>query len=270
MDANQVGRVGMEPKGAVSEPLVSIVMPLFNAEPYIEETLSSIEGQTYTNWELIVVDDCSTDSSPRIVAEHAERDPRIALYHAERNIGAAGTRNVCLSKVTGAFVAYMDADDVWLPEKLERQIAFMRANDVDMCFTSYETIDAAGSHRNYVHVPSRIDYRGFLKNTITCSHTIAFDLSRVSRQTLLCPEKTDFDFPEDMVVWLQALKAGADARGLDEILAKNRKHAGSRSSNKFHAIRRTWNAYRKVEGLGFLYSAHCLFWQLAHAVLKRI
>ena len=106
---------------------------------------------------------------------------------------------------------------------------------------------------------------------MTCSHTIAFDLSKIPLSLLVCPDFGDsFDFPEDMVVWLQVLKSGVPAGGLDEVLAKNRKHGGSRSANKFRAVSRTWNAYRKVEKINPVYSAYCLFWQLTHAVLKRI
>ena len=101
--------------------------------------------------------------------------------------------------------------------------------------------------------------------------TIAFDLSKIPLSLLVCPDFGDsFDFPEDMVVWLQVLKSGVPAGGLDEVLAKNRKHGGSRSANKFRAVSRTWNAYRKVEKINPVYSAYCLFWQLTHAVLKRI
>lgn len=250
---------------------VSIVMPLFNAEPFLAETMDSVCSQTFGDWELIVIEDRSTDCSLRLAREYEERDRRIRVYPNERNLGAAKSRNAGLEHVTGDFVAFMDADDVWTPEKLERQLDYMLTSGLGMCFTSYETIESDGSHRNYVHVPKAINYDGFLKNTITCSHTIAFDLSKVSLGLLACPDfGGTFDFPEDLVVWLQVLKSGVSAGGLDEILAKNRKHGGSRSANKLRAVERTWNAYRKVEKINPIYSAYCLFWQLTHAVLKRI
>lgn len=255
----------------MSRALVSVVMPLYNAEVYIAETIESIIAQTYSNWELIIVDDCSTDASLAVARSYEENDCRIKVYANECNVGVAKTRNEGLSHIAGSYVAFMDADDVWLTEKLERQLSHMRESGLAMCFTSYETIESDGQHRNYVHVPRRITYRGFLKNTVTCSHTIAFDLSKVPVELLACPNFSEgFDFPEDMVVWLQVLKSGVVAGGLDVVLAKNRKHGNSRSANKLHAIARTWNAYRKVEHLSLPYSAYCLFWQLTHAVLKRI
>ncbi|RHS41286.1 glycosyltransferase family 2 protein [Collinsella sp. AF08-23] len=255
----------------IEKSLVSIVMPLYNAEPFLAETINSIIAQTYKNWELIIVDDCSTDSSLTTARRHAKRDSRIRVYSNAHNMGAAKSRNAGLKCVKGDYLAFMDADDVWVPEKLEHQLAYMKSFGLGMCFTSYETIESDGSHRNYVHVPKSITYDGFLKNTITCSHTIAFDLSMVSIKMLVCPDYgNDFDFPEDMVVWLQVLKNGIAAGGLDEVLAKNRKHRGSRSSNKLHAVARTWNAYRKIERINPFYATYCLFWQLTHAVLKRI
>ncbi len=250
---------------------VSIVMPLFNAEPFLVETIDSVLSQTFGDWELIVVEDCSTDGSLRLARQYEELDSRIRVYPNAHNLGAAKSRNAGLGYVTGDFVAFMDADDVWMPEKLERQLGYMRTSRLGMCFTSYETIESDGSHRNYVHVPKVIDYDGFLKNTVTCSHTIVFDLSQVPLRLLECPDfGGTFDFPEDLVVWLQVLKSGVSAGGLDEILAKNRKHGDSRSANKLRAVERTWNAYRKVEKINLVYSAYCLFWQLTHAVLKRI
>lgn len=252
-------------------PLVSIIMPLYNAEPYLVETFDSVLSQSYKNWELIVVEDCSSDASLRLAKEYENKDRRISVHPNEHNVGAAKSRNTGIEHVSGDFVAFMDADDAWLPDKLDHQLAYMRDCGLGMCFTSYETIESDGQHRNYVHVPKSIDYDGFLKNTVICSHTIAFDLSKIPLSLLVCPDFGDsFDFPEDMVVWLQVLKSGVPAGGLDEVLAKNRKHGGSRSANKFRAVSRTWNAYRKVEKINPVYSAYCLFWQLTHAVLKRI
>lgn len=255
----------------VSRPLVSIIMPLYNAESFLNESVGSILSQTYDNWELIVIEDCSSDGSLSLARDFEKQDGRITVYRNERNLGAAKSRNEGLKFVSGDYVAFIDADDAWFPEKLERQLSYMNKAGLGMCFTSYETVECDGAHRNYVHVPTSIDYSGFLKNTVTCSHTIAFDLSKVKINLLICLDcGNDFDFPEDLVVWLQVLKAGVRCGGLDEVLAINRKHRGSRSSNKLHAVARTWNAYRKIEKINPIYSAYCLFWQLTHAVMKRI
>ena len=252
-------------------PLVSVVVPLFNAEKYIADTISSVLAQTYKNWELILIDDCSEDNSYEIAERFSNCDSRIHLIKKEFNSGAAESRNQGIQMARGRFIAFLDADDLWNKNKLQRQVEFMLEESCAMTFTSYETIESDGTHRNFVHVPVKIKYEEFLKNTITCSHTIMFDIERVPKEELLCPRfDSQFDFPEDLVVWLNVLKQIQYALGIDEILAKNRKHASSRSANKIKAIERTWNAYRKIEQLPFLFASYCLFWQLFNAVKKRV
>ena len=251
------------------QPLVSVVMPAYNASSYIEEAIRSVVDQTYPNGELIVVDDGSTDGTLDIAMRLAGEDGRIRVIPLSGNGGAACARNHALARCSGGAIAYLDADDVWLPEKLERQVAFMREVSCPMSFTSYETIDAQGNHRNYVHVPAALDYEGYLKNTVTCGHTAVFDLDQVDIEWLKVAGRP-FDFPDDLCAWLSVLKRGGVARGLDEVLAKNRKHGASRSADKRRAVRRTWNQYRRIEGMGFAKSAYCLFWQLFHAVKKRM
>lgn len=255
-----------------NDELVSIIMPLYNCEQFVAETLESVFAQTYKNWELIVVDDCSTDKSAALVDSFLSRvdGNRARLYRLGSNSGAAKARQTALSHLQGDYVAYLDSDDVWLPEKLERQLCFMKTEQAAMCFTGYETIEEDGSHRNFVRVPDNMRYKDFLKQTITCSHTIMFDLSRVPLELLSEIREVPYDYPEDLDTWLRVLKTGVTARGIDEPLAKYRRHDGSRSATKTKAVARTWNQYTKNEGLNPLYSAHCLFWQLTHAVLKRI
>ena len=182
------------------------------------------------------------------------------------NGGVALARNRGLAHARGRYIAYLDSDDQWMPNKLERQIAFMTEAGAGACFTSYETIEENGDHRNFVKVPATIDYKGFLKNTVSCSHTILFDTRIVDRGLLQMP---DLRRGQDAATWLGVMKAGHVLYGLDECLAKYRKTAGSLSSSKTKAIRRTWHLYRDVEGLSRPYSAYCLFWQLLHAVQKR-
>ena len=263
---------GSLPEGGpgASSDLVSVIMPLYNCEAFVGEAVRSVISQTYENWELIVVDDCSTDGSLDVVAGYLD-DRRIRVVRHQENRGASRARNTALRRVRGRYVAYMDADDVWMPGKLEHQLSFMARSGASMCFTSYETIEEDGAHRNFVHVPATITYRHFLKNTLTCSHTIMFDLSVVDVAWLLTPEESvPYDFPEDLDTWLRVLKHGVTGYGLDSIEAKNRKHGSSRSANHLAAVHRTWNQYRRRENLPFLYSCYCLFWQLYHAVRKRM
>lgn len=257
---------------ALKDGLVSIVMPLYNSERFVSETLESVFSQSYENWELIVVDDCSSDGSADIVKGYCEKcdGERVRLFKLDVNGGAAKARQAALSHARGSWVAYLDSDDVWAPDKLQRQLEFMRTERAAMCFTGYETIEEDGTHRNIVHVPGSMRYKDFLKQTITCSHTIMFDLSHVPLGLLSEVRDVPYDYPEDLDTWLRVLKTGVVARGIDEPLAKYRRHEGSRSSAKSKAVARTWNQYTRNEGLNTAYSLHCLFWQLTHAVLKRI
>lgn len=249
---------------------VSVVVPVYNCEKFIRETISSVIRQSYANWELIAVDDGSTDGSLEVLRE-LSCDSRIRVISQE-NRGAAVARNAGVRACNGRYIAFLDADDVWSDCcKLEKQLNFMRAHNIGMCFTSYETVSEDGALINVVHVPGKLGYKDFLKNTITCSHTIMFDSRIISKDLLLAPASfPDKDFPEDLSVWLQVLKRGYFAYGFDAVLAQYRKRQASRSSNKLRAIKRTWNQYRYREGLSVLYACYCLFWQLFHALLKRV
>lgn len=248
-------------------PLVSVIIPSYNSAKHISETIKSVLVQTMGDLEVLVVDDASSDGTVDIARELSRHDSRVRLMLQPENAGVALARNRALSVAQGRYIAYLDSDDLWLPEKLELQIAFLAEKGAGACFTSYETIEEDGEHRNYVHVPARIGYRQFLKNTVTCSHTLLFDTEIVDRGLLVMP---DIRKGQDFATWLQVMKAGHDLFGLDEVLAKNRKRAGSLSSDKLAAVKRTWNIYRNVEHLSIPYSAYCQSWQLFHAVKKRV
>ena len=247
-------------------PLVSVIVPSYNSEAHILEALESALSQTMADLEVLSVDDASQDRTRSLVEELAQRDRRLRTFAQASNRGVALARNRGLAHARGRYIAYLDSDDQWMPNKLERQIAFMTEAGAGACFTSYETIEENGDHRNFVKVPATIDYKGFLKNTVSCSHTILFDTRIVDRGLLQMP---DLRRGQDAATWLGVMKAGHVLYGLDECLAKYRKTAGSLSSSKTKAIRRTWHLYRDVEGLSRPYSAYCLFWQLLHAVQKR-
>lgn len=248
-------------------PVVSVIIPVYNGEKFIGETIESVQSQSIDDLEILVVDDCSVDNTAAIVGSYVDSDPRVVFFRLTRNEGVAAARNQALKMARGRYIAYLDSDDLWLPNKLERQIAFLEEKGEGACFTSYETIEEDGAHRNCVHVPSRIGYRQFLKNTITCSHTLLFDTEIIDKALLVMP---DIRKGQDFATWLQVMKAGHVFFGLDEVLAKYRKRSGSLSSNKWAAVRRTWNIYRNVEHLSIPYSAYCQFWQLFHALKKRV
>lgn len=148
------------------EPLVSIITPLYNSEKYIAETIESVLAQTYSNWEMIIVDDCSKDNSTKIVEEYQKKDRRIKLYRNEINKGVSYTRNRAIDLSQGKYIAFLDSDDLWKKEKLEKQIKFMEEKNVVLSYTAYEKINEDGSKRGEVRVPDKLDYEELLKNCL--------------------------------------------------------------------------------------------------------
>lgn len=166
---------------------VSIVTPSWNSEKYIVQTIESVRSQTYKNWEMIIVDDCSTDHTVEIATDYSKRDSRIKVYRQNVNGGAAKARNRSLREATGRYIAYLDADDIWKPHKLEKQIKFMRKHNCGFSCTSYEVIDDEGNRLNKeVHMLPSVDYIGFLTNNLLQTVGIMIDTTIVRKNTWLC------------------------------------------------------------------------------------
>ena len=248
--------------------LVSVITPSYNSEKYILQTIRSVQAQTYSNWEMIIVDDCSKDSTCEIVEKAAAQDPRIRLLRQEKNAGAGAARTRALWEARGRFIAYLDADDIWKPEKLEKQVAFMLKGGYGFSCTSYEVIDDDG-HRlgKKVHMLPRSDYVGFLTNNLLQTVGIMADTAFVDKKLLVMP---DIRRRQDAATWLQVLKAGHDCYGINEILAEYRRAAGSLSSNKTKAVKGVWNLYRNIEHLSLPFSCYCFVRYAVLAVWKRV
>lgn len=245
--------------------LVSIVVPVYNAEKYIEATVESVKNQTYDNWELILVENGSTDNTPAILSKLA--DERIHCIFAEGNIGAARARNLGVSNARGRFVGYIDADDLWIEDKLEKQIKYMTENGLGFCFTGYEFGDEdAKPTGKIVRVPERISYKQALKNTTIFTSTVMFDTTIVPKDEIEMPIIKS----EDTALWFKLLRRGYVAGGLDENLTIYRRPPGSLSSNKLEAVRRIWNLYRQSEHLNFFYSCFCMLGWGVRAIKRRI
>ena len=225
------------------EPLVSIITPLYNSEKYIAETIESVLAQTYSNWEMIIVDDCSKDNSTKIVEEYQKKDRRIKLYRNEINKGVSYTRNRAIDLSQGKYIAFLDSDDLWKKEKLEKQIKFMEEKNVVLSYTAYEKINEDGSKRGEVRVPDKLDYEELLKNCL-----IGF-LTAIYRKEELKYFKFINSKAEDYIFWLSILKRINYAYGLNEILASYRVLNNSRSSNKIDIVKFHWKIYRKIEKL---------------------
>ncbi len=251
----------------MAEPLVSVIMPSYNSERHIAEAIASVQAQTLPDWELLVSDDCSTDSTREVVAGIAEGDPRVRLFPLEENGGAAAARNNSLAHARGRYVAYLDSDDLWLPEKLERQLAFMRERGAGFSCASYEVVGEGGEPLGRtVRMLDECDYMGFLTHNLLQTVGIVADTSVVDRSLLVMPPLRR---RQDAATWLQVLRAGHTCRGVPEVLGRYRRVAGSLSSDKVKAARGVWHLYREVERLPLRTSLYCFARYAALAVWKR-
>lgn len=247
--------------------LVSIVIPVHNAEKFISDTVASVKSQTYENWELILVNDGSTDNSLALIKEFEKSSEKIHVINIEQAKGAANARNVGNQNCKGRYLTFLDADDLWDPEKLEIQMKFMEEKGCGFSYTNYEFADEDGvGIKKIVSVPERITYKQALKNTTIFTSTVMFDLDIIPRELTMMPDVPS----EDTATWWQVLRAGYKAFGLRKSLTIYRRHGHSLSSNKFVAIQRIWNLYRNVEKLGIIYSAYCFVFYALHAVGRRI
>jgi len=246
--------------------LVSIITPSYNSARFINECVNSVLEQTYTNWELIIVDDASDDNSRELISNIAERDNRIKFVFLTKNIGAAGARNVALEMSEGRYIAFLDSDDVWKTEKLTTQIDFMQFHDISFSFSSYQPMSENGMELfKKIKAPSKIDYNSFLKNTIIGCLTVVLDKDKIG----------DFKMPnlrtsQDMALWLSIMKGGVIAYGIKKSLAYYRIVGESNTSNKFKVIVGVWKIYRNEEGFGCMKSIWYFLNYVFNAVKKRI
>lgn len=270
--------------------LVSIIVPVYRARPYVAQTIEMVRQQTWQTWELLLVDDRSGDGSVEAIEEalavyphHRVEDVpddverieeyqwdagrHILLICKKQNEGAAKARNTGLSVATGRYIAFLDADDIWFADKLAREIAFMEEKRAGFVFCAYEFGDEAGRPTGkIVHVPPQLSYRQALSRTVIFTTTVLIDREIIQDKLIRMPAVPS----EDTATWWQILRAGHAAYGLDEVLAIYRRPAKSLSSNKFKAVKRIWNLYRRQEGLSVAASAfYFIFWAY-RATVRRI
>lgn len=249
--------------------LVSIIVPVYHAEKYIVETMDCVRGQTFRDWELLLVEDCGGDRCRELIRQYVQEtgDTRIRLICQPENRGAAAARNRGLAEAKGRYIAFLDADDIWTADKLERELAFLKEQQAAFVFTGYEFAgeDGDGTGR-VVRVPKTINYREALKNTTIFTSTVMFDTDKIPREKLQMPGIKS----EDTALWWKILREGHIAHGLDENLVKYRRGGRSLSSNKLEAIRRIWYLYRRAEGMNVVSSAwNFCFWAV-RAVKRRL
>lgn len=247
---------------------VSIVVPVYNAAAYLEKTVEMVRNQTFENWELLLVDDHSTDGSRSILEKLAAEDGRIVLMRQEDGVkGAANARNLGIRHASGRYLAFLDADDIWRADKLEKELAFLKEREAAFVFTAYEFGDEeANGTGKIVHVPEKLTYKKALSRTVIFTSTVLVDLTKIEKELLYMPNVKS----EDTATWWQILRTGCSAYGLDENLVIYRRPKKSLSSNKAAALSRIWNLYRKQEGLSVVKSAwYFCFWAL-RATLRRL
>jgi teichuronic acid biosynthesis glycosyltransferase TuaG len=245
------------------DALVSIVTPAYRAARFVGETIRSAQAQTYPNFEMLIVDDCSPDDTCAVVERAGAGDPRIRLLRQEKNGGPAAARNRALSEARGRWIAFLDADDLWLPEKLERQLVFHRRHGAKITFTEFRRITADGARTGrLVKVQDWLDYGRLLCNTGIATSTVIVDRALTGAFSM---KKTYYD---DYACWLGLLRTGGRAVGLREDLMRYRVVGASVSRNKINSARQVWNTYRDVENLGWLRSAWSFANYAARGYLK--
>ncbi|MBX0357650.1 glycosyltransferase family 2 protein [Halobacillus sp. Nhm2S1] len=222
---------------------VSVITPSYNSANFIMEAIESVQSQTYTNWEMIIVDDCSNDHSVKLIEAKQSEDPRIKLIQLAENGGPAFARNQAILAAEGRYLAFLDSDDQWLPQKLEKQISFMHENDYSFSYTAYRIMEEEGRRTEVVfHMPSQITYKDLLKNTAIGTLTVVLNQEKLGSVQMPLYR----DCSEDYGLWMSILSQGVTAFGINEELALYRKCDESLSSNKWKSARKTWNTYRKV------------------------
>lgn len=243
--------------------LVSVIMPAYNCQAFLKDSVSSVVAQTYRSWELIIVDDASKDETQLVAQELAAADNRIRVLRLEKNGGVANARNRGLDAARGRFIAFLDSDDLWLPEKLKTQIEFMKSSGAAFTFTQYRRFSNSGALSKPIAVRPKVSYRQLLKGNVIGCLTVIIDRAKIPDPSM------PYIRHEDYVTWLRILRSGNVANGIPCDLARYRVASGSVSGDKKRAASWTWNIYRNVEGLSLARSSWYFLNYFLHAIYVR-
>ncbi len=241
----------------MTKDLVSIIMPTYNCGRFIEETVRSVQSQTYEKWEIVIVDDCSTDDTKAVVDALIDGDARIRYFCLEENSGAAVARTRAMELADGEFMAFLDSDDLWMPDKLEKQLAFMKENGYAFSCTAYEQIDEeSNSLGRVIKTVKKTDYDRLLLDCPVGNSSVMYDVSKMGKFEVPNIRKRNDD-----ALWLQMLKKEKYIYGMSEVLMRYRIRKNSISSNKLKVIKYHWILYREIEHLNVFRSAfHICYW----------
>lgn len=243
--------------------LISIVTPLYNGSLFLESTVNSVLSQSYTKWELIVVDDLSTDNSVEIIQSFINLNSRINLIILTKNSGTAVARNKGIEAAKGRYIAFLDSDDVWLPNKLERQLDFMQSHNYPFTFAAYDKVNESGDVFGCVGVPSKVSYSDLLKVCSVGCLTAMYDTEYFGKVYMPLIRKR-----QDLGLWLRLLKKTDYAYGLNQTLGRYRVRSDSISANKASAAKFTWRLYRDIEKLNILKASYYFLHYAVRGLLR--
>ncbi len=244
--------------------LVSIITPSYKAKKFIDKTIESVLAQTYQNWEMIIVDDFSSDNSNEIIEKYLQKDNRIKLIKLNRNSGAAISRNRAIEEAQGQYIAFLDSDDLWKPQKLEKQIKFMQQKDCALSYTQYETINEQGEKINRTKkTPTKVSYSDLLKSDHIGCLTAIYDTKKIGKVYMPIMDRR-----QDYALWLKILKKIDFAYGLEERLASYRMLKDSLSSNKWKLVEYNFYLFRDEEKFSRLKSSYYVSWNITIKILQ--
>lgn len=249
-----------------TNPHISVIMPCYNMEKFIASSIQSVCNQTFSHWELLIVDDASTDKTTEIIRKFQEADSRIHFAAKSMHTGIAATRNQAIGMAKGQYLAFLDADDVWHPDKLEKQFDFMKTRNIGFSYSAYNWIDEAGNELGKtIPTTDDLNYNDYLHNTIIGCSTVMVNTNITGLISI--PE---FRTSEDTATWLNILKKGFLAYAFPEVLVSYRIREKSASSNKIKAAHDLWKVYRQQEKLSLFQTLSCFCSYAYHAIKKRL
>jgi len=246
-----------------NHPIVSIITPSYNSEKHISEAITSVLNQSYQNWEMLIVDDFSNDNSAEIIETFSKMDKRIKLIRLKENVGSALARNAAIKKAKGRFIAFLDSDDTWFPEKLEKQLTYLKQHNLVLTYSAYETMDEDSHTINIRNIQETITYKDMLKSNHIGNLTGIYD-SNYFGKVYMEPYGH-----EDYILWLRLIKQIESTKGIAEPLARYRIASDSLSSNKLKALTWQWYIYRDIEKLDIFQSVYYMIWYVYNALKKR-
>lgn len=251
----------------MKEDCISIIIPVYNAEQYIEDTIQTIQKQTYSKWEAIFIDDASTDKSNQIIREYVMQDSRMHLITLQENKGPAIARNKGLEIAKGRYICFLDADDLWAENKLEVQITYMQKYRYAFTYTAFEFADKEGKRSGkMVRVQEVLTYKEALKDIRILTIAVMLDRKQIPKADITMPNL----FNEDVATWWKILKTGKIAYGINEPLVFYRRTGKTRAANKVKSAVGRWKLYRKQEGLSLRKTIYYFTYYCINGIKKRI